>query len=179
MHLKTICHLEQYLIRRKVSLAQYAFFVSSVLCSINCFSSVKLSASFFLLLKIMGSFDDKRIWNDNSNKKSLLSMRLREADVIRTKTEKLKRASWCNLGIVKKIHPRFWHWRKFSIAAHAMFFCDFLWKWKDTLIAYSIETTMLECESILRYGYVMVLNKLCPISINLYCYTYIYLKSAQ
>ena len=41
-----------------------------------------------------------------------------------------------------------------------VFFCDFLWKWKDTLIAYSIETTMLECESILRYGYVMVFNKL-------------------
>ena len=34
-----------------------------------------------------------------------------------------------------------------------VFFCDFLWKWKDTLIAYSIETTMLECESILRFGY--------------------------
>ena len=62
----------------------------------------------------------------------------------------LKRASWCNLGIVKKIHLRFWHWKKFSIAADAMFFCDFLWRWKDTLIAYSIETTMLEYEFILR-----------------------------
>ena len=37
--------------------------------------------------------------------------------------------------------------------------CDFLWNGKDTLIAYSIETTMLECESILRCGYVMVINK--------------------
>ena len=72
----------------------------------------------------------------------------------------LKRASWCNLGIVKKIHPRFGIKEKFLLQRMLCFFCDFLWKWKDTLIAYSIETTMLECESILRCGYVMVFNKL-------------------